>query len=163
MTVFSAFPPSPKPRDSFPSVRSITSAHPAGSAYFPLALLHLLGMAEPPAKRARRTDSSAMWEKDEARPKRQSNGGGDSRGTRDDRRRHDGDDEESHRSRGEPEKRGKDYTREGRGATKDRSASPEQDSRRRRERGERVRGGDRDRRPKERSRSRERQRPRKGT
>ena len=110
---------------------------------------------EPPAKRAKRTDSSAMWEHNSSRTadrdyrysavKEMSNG----RDRRDDRDRYRGRDDGRRRSRSRdrPEKR------------RDRSRSRERDSVKYRN-GER--GGERDRRDMERTASRERHRSRRG-
>lgn len=119
-------------------------------------------MAEPPTKRAKRTDSAAMWEQDESRPSAHTETGGGLRGHREDGRRPNGHNraEQEHRDRDTGDRR------------KRRSVSPEErDGRRRRSEREdksRTAGGrdDHDRRYKGRSRSRERDRdrprPRKG-
>ena len=121
-------------------------------------------MAEPPAKRAKRTDSSAMWDRNE-RPSRppadremkDSATGRDRRGDRDrDRERGYGRDDRRHRSR-----------------SRDRVEKRRERSRSREHDGGRYRNGDkgresreardgRDRRDRERSTSRERHRPRRG-
>ena len=114
-----------------------------------------MSMTEPPAKRAKRTDSSAMWERNSSRAadtdhrygaaKEMSNGR-DRRDHRDlNHRRDDG--RRSSRSRDRKEKR------------RDRSRSRDRDDGRYKN-GER--GGDRDRRNRERTTSRERHRSRRG-
>ena len=129
-------------------------------------------MAEPPTKRAKRTDSAAMWEQnDSSRSKNRINATSERRDDdREDKRRPNGHHDEIERPRS-----GQGHRERERGEKrKDRSRSPEEYERRRRrgEREEPPRASDRDRRDRARSRSRkgdrerererERQRPRKG-
>lgn len=124
-------------------------------------------MAEPPTKRAKRTDSATMWERDDEPRKRQSNGTHDRRDRRDDGDRKVGRDSERKRSRSKDRRRDRSWSREKKSSGRDNGSTKELDSRRRDER----RGGlnrDRDRRDRERDRdrdrdrSRETNRPRKG-
>ena len=124
-------------------------------------------MAEPPAKRAKRTDSSAMWERNSPRPTdaghlpRSANGASGMREKRDDRERNHGRDDRRYRSRSKERRR--DRTR-----SRDRPEKPRRERSHSRERGGRrhkngERDGARDRRDKERSRSREKHRSRRGS
>ena len=124
-----------------------------------MSILSTRDMAEPPAKRSKRTDSSAMWERNSSRPtdiehkhsvsKELSNG----RDHRDHRDRHHGRDDVKRRSR----------SRDRKEKRRDRTRSRERDSRRYRN-GEKNGewNGERDRRDRERSTSRERHRSRRG-
>lgn len=122
-------------------------------------------MAEPPAKRTKRTDSSAMWDRNstraaEAEQKSKPNDDErDKRDRRDDRSRHHGKDDRRHRSRS----RDIDKRRE-RSRSRDREKGRNKDSTRRRSRSrDRHRtGDDRDRRERKRSSSRDRHRSRRG-
>ena len=119
-------------------------------------------MTEPPAKRAKRTDSAAMWESNASRRsdsphhQRPTNGTNDRREERD---RHHGRGDGRYRSRSREKRRERSRSREGVDKRRQRSYSRERDSRRHRE-GER--NGVRDRRDRDRSRSRHRHRPKRG-
>lgn len=126
----------------------------------------LIAMAEPPAKRAKRTDSSAMWERNSPRPTdashlaRATNGTSGVREKRDDRDRHHGRDGRRHRSRSRERRRDRSRSRE-------RPDKPHRERSYSRERGGRRykdgdRDGARDRRDRERSRSRGKHRSRRG-
>lgn len=125
-------------------------------------------MTEPPAKRAKRTDSSAMWERNTSRRSaspyqaRPTNGNTDirDRNRRDDRERHHGRDDKRYRSRSRDRRRERSRSRDRVEKRRDRSYSRERDSRRHHRDGER--NGGKDRRDREMSRSRERHRPRRG-
>ena len=118
-------------------------------------------MAEPPAKRAKRTDSSTMWDRNSSRATdlehkaRTVNESGSTREKRDDRDRYYVREERRHRSRSKDrgEKR------------RDRSRSRERDRERNRDGGRHRkgdRGDDRDKKDRKRSTSRERHRSRRG-
>ena len=123
-------------------------------------------MTEPPAKRAKRTDSSAMWERNSPRPidgslqARATNGTSSIREKREDRDRHHGRDDRRHRSRSKERRRD-------RSRSKDRPEKPRKERSYSQERGARrhkdaEQDGIRDRRDKERNRSREKHRSRRG-
>ena len=121
-------------------------------------------MTEPPAKRSKRTDSSAMWDRnsDSRRtadngPSHHTNGitnGHDRREERD--RRHDRDDRK-YRSRSRDRRRDRSRSPERPSKRRDRSWSPERDSRRYKDG---RRDGAREKRYEDRSRSRDRDRHR---
>ena len=119
-------------------------------------------MTEPPAKRAKRTDSAAMWESNASRRsdsphhQRPTNGTNDRREGRD---RHHGRGDGRHRSRSREKRRERSRSRERVDKRRQRSYSRERDSRRHRD-GER--NGVRDRKDRDRSRSKHRHRPRRG-
>ena len=124
-------------------------------------------MAEPPAKRAKRTDSSTMWERNSPRPTDSSHEARLTNSTttgvrekRDDKARHHGRDERRHRSRSKERRRDRSRSR-------DRTEKPRRERSYSRERGARrykdvERDGVRDRRDRQRSRSREKHRSRRG-
>lgn len=123
-------------------------------------------MAEPPAKRAKRTDSSAMWERNDPRPidashqARATNGASGVREKRDDRDRHHGRDDRRHRSRSKDRRRNRSRSRDRpEKSRRERSYSRERGGRRHKD-GERD--GVRDRKDRERSRSRDKHRSRRG-
>ena len=128
-------------------------------------------MAEPPAKRAKRTDSSAMWERSSSRPAdvehhkgRSTNESGTTREKRDNRDRYHGRDERRHRSRSRDRaekwrERSRSRDRERRDGGKKRSGSWDRDGGRHRN-GDR--GDEREKRDRKRSTSRERHRSRRG-
>ncbi len=119
-------------------------------------------MAEPPAKRAKRTGSSAMWERNASQPadspqdRRPINGNTESRGNRD---RNHGREDRRHRSRSRDKRRERSRSKERAGQKRERSYSKERDGRRHRNA---DRNGGHDRRDKERSRSRNKHRARRG-
>lgn len=112
-------------------------------------------MAEPPAKRAKRTDSSAMWERNSSRATDTDRKYSSTKETRNGRDRRDDRDRDHRREDGRRRSRSRDRTDKRR----DRSRSRERDGGRHRN-GER--GGEEDRRDRERTTSRERHRPRRG-
>ena len=122
-------------------------------------------MAEPPAKRAKRTDSSAMWERSDTRRTTENGSShttngtsnrGERRGDRD--HRYDRDDQK-YRSRSRDRRRDRTRSRDREERRRDKSYSPDRGGRRYKDKG---RDGVRDRRYDERSRSRHRRRSRRG-
>ena len=129
-------------------------------------LTSFITMTEPPAKRAKRTDSSTMWERHSPRPTdgslqaRATNSTSSIREKREDRERHHGRDDRRHRSRSKERRRDRSRSR-------DRPEKPRRERSYSRERGSRrhkdsERDGIRDRRDRDRSRSREKHRSRRG-
>ena len=112
-------------------------------------------MAEPPAKRAKRTDSSAMWERNSSRPSDPDHRYSASKGTTNGRERRD----EKDRYQGREDVKRRSRSRDRGEKRRDRSRSRDRDGGRYRK-GERNR--ERDRRDRERSTSRERHRSRRG-
>ena len=135
------------------------------------AVKSLHTMAEPPAKRTKRTDSSAMWDRNSARgteaePKSRSNEDMDDRRDKRDRR------DERNRQHGREDRRLRSRSRDvekrrERSRSREKDKSGNKDSTRRRSRSRdryrnRDRSDDRDRRDRKRSTSRERHRSRRG-
>lgn len=137
------------------------------------AVKSLHTMAEPPAKRTKRTDSSALWDRNSARgaepepePKSRSNEDmddrRDKRDRRDERNRQHGREDRRHRSRSRDVEKRRERSR-----SREKDKSGNKDSTRRRSRSRdryrnRDRSDDRDRRDRKRSTSKERHRSRRG-
>lgn len=117
-------------------------------------------MAEPPAKRAKRTDSSAMWDRNERPPRppldRDTKDAASGRDRRDDRDR----DRDRDRGQGRDDRRHRSRSRNRVEKRRERSRSRERDGGRSRN-GDKGRDGG-NRKDRERSTSRERHRPRRG-
>lgn len=154
--------PSTKPTSLTQELKSVSSPQIAKS-------LHT--MAEPPAKRAKRTDSSAMWDRnsvrgaeveDRSRSNEGMNDRRDRRDKRDERSRHHGRDDRRYRSRSRDVEK-----RRERSHSREKEKNGNRDSTRRRSRSRdrhrtRDRSDDRDRRDRKRSTSRDRHRSRRG-